>query len=64
VGTCGFPVATGEYLRLRHPDLFADDKLRQHFHRGLFHGFYFDNTMLRIGSMNMLLHGIENPEVI
>jgi hypothetical protein len=29
VGTCGFLVATGEYLRLRHPDLFADDKLRQ-----------------------------------
>jgi type I restriction enzyme M protein len=63
-GTCGFLVATGEYLRLRHPELFADDKLRQHFHRALFHGFDFDNTMLRIGSMNMLLHGIENPEVI
>jgi len=63
-GTCGFLVATGEYLRLRHPELFADDKLRQHFHRGLFHGFDFDNTMLRIGSMNMLLHGIENPEVV
>ena len=63
-GTCGFLVATGEYLRLRHPELFAFDQLRQHFHRGLFHGFDFDNTMLRIGSMNMLLHGIENPEVI
>jgi hypothetical protein len=63
-GTCGFLVAVGEYLRLRHPELFADDKLRQHFHRCLFHGFDFDNTMLRIGSMNMLLHGIENPEVV
>jgi type I restriction enzyme M protein len=63
-GTCGFLVAVGEYLRLRHPELFADDKLRRHFHRGLFHGFDFDNTMLRIGSMNMLLHGIENPEVV
>jgi type I restriction enzyme M protein len=39
-------------------------KLRQHFHHGLFHGFDFDNTMLRIGSMNMLLHGVENPDVI
>src|SRR5271165_7088163 len=63
-GTCGFLVAVGEYLRLRHAELFADDRLRQHFHRGLFHGFDFDNTMLRIGSMNMLLHGIENPEVV
>ena len=35
----------------------------QHFHEGMFHGFDFDNTMLRIGSMNMLLHGVENPDI-
>ncbi|MCF2435249.1 N-6 DNA methylase [Streptomyces thinghirensis] len=29
----------------------------------MFHGFDFDSTMLRIGSMNMLLHGIENPDI-
>src|SRR5690348_5029873 len=29
----------------------------------MFHGFDFDNTMLRIGSMNMLLHGVENPDI-
>jgi type I restriction enzyme M protein len=29
----------------------------------MFHGFDFDNTMLRIGSMNMLLHGVENPNI-
>jgi type I restriction enzyme M protein len=29
----------------------------------MFHGYDFDNTMLRIGSMNMLLHGIENPDI-
>jgi type I restriction enzyme M protein len=29
----------------------------------MFHGFDFDNTMLRIGSMNMLLHGVESPDV-
>jgi len=63
-GTCGFLVAVGEYLRLRHKELFADKKLNQHFHSGLFHGFDFDNTMLRIGSMNMLLHGVERPEVV
>src|SRR6185436_16394547 len=40
-----------------------DDKLRHHFHHGLFHGFDFDNTMLRIGSMNMLLHGVESPDI-
>jgi type I restriction enzyme M protein len=62
-GTCGFLVATGEYLREHHPEIFSDAKLREHFHQGLFHGFDFDNTMLRIGSMNMLLHGVENPDI-
>jgi type I restriction enzyme M protein len=62
-GTAGFLVAAGEYLRERHPNLLHDAKLREHFHLGLFHGFDFDNTMLRIGSMNMLLHGVENPDI-
>ena len=62
-GTAGFLVATGEYLREHHPQILRDPKLRQHFHHGLFHGFDFDNTMLRIGSMNMLLHGVENPDI-
>ncbi len=62
-GTAGFLVAAGEYLRENHPQLLRDDALRQHFHHGLFHGFDFDATMLRIGSMNMLLHGVENPDI-
>jgi type I restriction enzyme M protein len=62
-GTAGFLVAAGEYLRLRHPEVLRDAKLKQHFHANLFHGFDFDNTMLRIGSMNMLLHGVENPDI-
>src|SRR5207237_1748646 len=40
-----------------------DPTAKRHFHHGLFHGFDFDNTMLRIGSMNMLLHGVENPDI-
>ena len=62
-GTCGFLVAAGEYLREHHPESLRDNKLRKHFHHGLFHGYDFDNTMLRIGSMNMLLHGVENPDI-
>ena len=62
-GTCGFLVAAGEYLREKHPQLFRDEKLRKHFHKGMFHGFDFDPTMLRIGSMNMTLHGVDNPDV-
>jgi type I restriction enzyme M protein len=63
-GTCGFLVATGEFLRHHHPEIFSDAKLRQHFHRDLFHGYDSDATMLRIGSMNMLLHGVENPDIV
>src|SRR5579883_2024696 len=62
-GTAGFLVAAGEYLRERHPKLLHDPELRDHFHHRMFHGFDFDNTMLRIGSMNMLLHGVENPDI-
>ena len=62
-GTAGFLVAAGEYLRERHPEIFRDAKLSRHFHHEFFHGFDFDNTMLRIGSMNMLLHGVENPDI-
>ena len=62
-GTAGFLVAAGEYLRERQPEILHDAKLKQHFHHGMFHGFDFDNTMLRIGSMNMLLHGVENPDI-
>jgi type I restriction enzyme M protein len=62
-GTGGFLVAAGEYLRAHYPEILRDDKPRKHFHENLFHGFDFDNTMLRIGSMNMLLHGVENPAI-
>jgi type I restriction enzyme M protein len=62
-GTCGFLIAAGEYLREKHPEILRDTTSRDHFHHGMFHGFDFDNTMLRIGSMNMLLHGVENPDI-
>jgi type I restriction enzyme M protein len=62
-GTAGFLVAAGEYLREHEPKLLYDTKSREHFHHRAFHGFDFDNTMLRIGSMNMLLHGVENPDI-
>jgi type I restriction enzyme M protein len=62
-GTCGFLVAAGEYLRDNDPALFRDERARKHFHQGMFHGFDFDPTMLRIGNMNMTLHGVDNPDV-
>lgn len=59
-GTAGFLVAAAEHVR---DAMLADASLRDHYNAGMFHGFDFDATMLRIGSMNMMLHGIENPDI-
>lgn len=62
-GTAGFLVAASEYVRETHPSALTEPTQRNHFHRSMFHGYDFDNVMLRIGSMNMLLHGIEAPDI-
>ena len=63
-GTAGFLVAASEHLVERHGDgIYRNAQARRRFNEGTFHGYDFDNTMLRIGSMNMLLHGVENPDI-
>jgi len=63
-GTAGFLVAASEYLNQHHSDeIYADKKSAKRFNHDTFHGFDFDSTMLRVGSMNMLLHGVENPAI-
>jgi len=63
-GTCGFLVNASEYIRNKFPEILSNKKERDHFNSTMFSGYDFDNTMLRIGSMNMLLHGVENPDII
>lgn len=62
-GTCGFLVAAGEYLREHHKSLFVNKSQREHFQTKMFHGSDFDASMLRIGAMNMMLHGVEQPDI-
>ncbi|MDE0271945.1 MAG: class I SAM-dependent DNA methyltransferase [Bryobacterales bacterium] len=63
-GTAGFLVAASEHLVEHHGDrIYKDAQARRRFNECTFHGYDFDNTMLRIGSMNMRLHGIENPDI-
>ena len=62
-GTCGFLINASEYLREMYPEMLSNKKDRAHFHNTMFSGYDSDNTMLRIGSMNMLLHGVENPDI-
>ncbi len=63
-GTAGFLVAASEHLVEHHGDrIYKDAQARRRFNEGTFHGYDFDTTMLRIGSMNMLLHGVQNPDI-
>lgn len=62
-GTSGFLIAAAEHVRRQHPAAMHDPASLTRFNTSMFHGFDFDSTMLRIGSMNMLLHGIEEPDI-
>ena len=63
-GTSGFLVAAGEYLRSNYKeDIFFDRKKRDHYMNTAFHGYDMDRTMLRIGAMNMMTHGVDNPYI-
>ncbi|HBJ2608594.1 DNA methyltransferase [Clostridium botulinum] len=63
MGTAGFLVGAEEYLRTNHNDLFFVQGLKEHFNNKMFNGFDMDRTMLRIGAMNMMLHGVDNPNI-
>ncbi len=63
-GTAGFLVAAAEYLGRHHRnEIYKGAEAARRFNYDTFHGFDFDSTMLRVGSMNMLLHGVENPAI-
>lgn len=63
-GTAGFLVAAGEYIRTHQEIDYHSADHREHVNGRLFNGFDFDTTMLRIGSMNMMMHGVENPHIM
>lgn len=62
-GSAGFLVSSQQYLRDNHNDLFFIQGLKEHFNNNMFYGFDMDRTMLRIGAMNMMLHGVDNPNI-
>jgi len=62
-GTCGFLMATLEYVEANQKQEINKPDNRKHVNNEMLTGFDFDKSMLRIGAMNMLLHGIENPSV-
>ena len=62
-GTSGFLVAASEYLKENKEEVFFDRKNKEHYMNHMFHGFDMDRTMLRIGAMNMMTHGVDNPYI-
>ena len=63
-GSAGFLVAASEYFHQHQPEMFHKQAFREHYNSDMFTGVEFDSTMLRIGAMNLQLHGIENPNLI
>jgi len=51
----------GEVARIPSGDLL--EPYRDHIQKGMFYGFDFDVTMLRIAAMNLMLHDVANPHI-
>ena len=63
-GTSGFLVAVSDFLKEnRKQEVFFDRKNTDHYMNRMFHGYDMDRTMLRIGAMNMMTHGVDNPTI-
>ena len=61
-GTSGFLVAASDYLKENcKNEVFFNRQNKDHYMNHMFHGFDMDRTMLRIGAMNMMTHGVDNP---
>jgi len=64
-GTSGFLVAAGEYLKQKYfYQIFYNSGTKKHYDNAMFTGYDMDRTMLRIGAMNMMTHGIANPHIV
>lgn len=63
MGSAGFIVESAKYVQEHYKrELLKTDGMK-HYKSGLLHGFDTDSTMLRIGAMNLMLHGVDNPDV-
>lgn len=61
-GTSGFLVTASEYLKEKHKEeIFFHKQKKDHYMNHMFFGYDMDRTMLRIGAMNMMTHGVESP---
>ena len=63
MGSAGFIVESAKYVKENYPKELMNPKTMQHFRTDMFNGFDTDQNMLRIGAMNMMLHGVDAPNI-
>jgi len=63
MGSAGFIVESAKYIAETYKQELLNKDNAQRFKGSMFHGFDTDSTMLRIGAMNLMLHGVEEPDV-
>lgn len=63
MGSAGFLIEAQQFIREHYETELMKPAVRNHFHNEMFFGNDMDRTMLRIGAMNMLLHGVDNPNI-
>lgn len=63
MGSAGFLLSSATYISEHQKRELMKTENMRYFKSGLFSGFDTDQSMLRIGAMNMMLHGVEDPHI-
>ena len=63
MGSAGFIVESAKYIQDHYKNELLKKENADHYKNGMLHGFDTDATMLRIGAMNLMLHGVDNPDI-
>lgn len=63
MGSAGFIVEAAKYVGENYKKELMDPAKLRHYKSEMFFGFDTDQTMLRIGAMNMMLHGVDSPNI-
>lgn len=64
MGTAGFLVESAKFIKANYAQELLKKQNQTHFRTQMFSGFDTDPKMLRIGSMNLMLNGVDNPNVV
>lgn len=63
MGSAGFITCAAQYISDNYSMELLKEEHKKHYTTTMFAGFDTDQTMLRIGAMNMMLHGVESPNI-